>query len=753
MTMTGDGRAKQNAEFGRLLSGAINSIATYEGKTAPIVEQDLGQQIGLTVASIQRYKSGKLPPEPRTIRIFAEAAIKRGYLNRNWLTRFLHAAAYPNPNDLIRELVPATQSESASARVLHNLPAPTYSHFVMREQPLRELMEALQQRAAVVVLSSFGGMGKTSLAREIAARCLAGNQDLPAFDGAVWVSDAERPGYTTLNAVLDEIAYTLGYAGYASYPQEEKRREVEQLLRRQRVLVVIDNFETVTDTTLLKWLIKLPEPSKALITTREYRREYRQGTWTIELRGMSESECAEFIRHRAQVLRLDRLMTGHDDFAPLLEVTGGNPKAIDMALGCLKYERRTLTEVVDDLYSARGDLFNDLFQRSWALLDEAARRVLLAATFFAASVNADALSVTADVRGLTFARALERLGDLAFLEVLQTDLSHDPTYSLHPLVRAFAASELSRDSAFEASARERWAHWYVDLASQVGYCRNDLARLELLDPERIMLHTVADWMIQHQRNAELIQFANGIAFYCYVRGLQNQDPPINLAAARAAQALNRSADEVRWLAHHIQRLARAGDLTNAQSHLARIQTLAAQHAHSGEPAEYYHHSLATYYLAQDDADKAEREWRTLLADPAINRSTRLITIKWIATCMRQKRQLSGAQELLEHALQGITADDNQRALISLQLELTRVYLEADHMDDAAAMLASASARVESGTVERHQPDVHLLQGYLLTRSGKPNEARHAFSLAADGFLRLGYRREADEARMALSALV
>ena len=31
--------------FGRLLSGAINSIATYEGKTAPIVEEELGELV------------------------------------------------------------------------------------------------------------------------------------------------------------------------------------------------------------------------------------------------------------------------------------------------------------------------------------------------------------------------------------------------------------------------------------------------------------------------------------------------------------------------------------------------------------------------------------------------------------------------------------------------------------------------------------------------------------------------------------
>ncbi|NTU81389.1 MAG: hypothetical protein HGA45_18755 [Chloroflexales bacterium] len=73
---------------------------------------------------------------------------------------------------------------------------------------------------------------------------------------------------TNLSTVLDEIARTLDYPGFAQFEHEEKRREVEQLLRRQRVLLVVDNFETVTDGALLTWLLRLPEPSKALMTLR-----------------------------------------------------------------------------------------------------------------------------------------------------------------------------------------------------------------------------------------------------------------------------------------------------------------------------------------------------------------------------------------------------------------------------------------------------------------------------------------------------
>ena len=96
-----------NADFfGRLLSGAIKSIAAYEGKTEPIIEEELGSQLHLAGKTIQRYKAGHLPPEVRTVGILAEAAVQRGYLGREWLQRFLHTTRYPFADQLLDRLCP-----------------------------------------------------------------------------------------------------------------------------------------------------------------------------------------------------------------------------------------------------------------------------------------------------------------------------------------------------------------------------------------------------------------------------------------------------------------------------------------------------------------------------------------------------------------------------------------------------------------------------------------------------------------------
>ncbi len=59
--------SNRNEIFGRLLKGAINSVATYEGKTAVNYRRELAAKVNLAGSAIQRYKAGYLPPEARTI--------------------------------------------------------------------------------------------------------------------------------------------------------------------------------------------------------------------------------------------------------------------------------------------------------------------------------------------------------------------------------------------------------------------------------------------------------------------------------------------------------------------------------------------------------------------------------------------------------------------------------------------------------------------------------------------------------------
>jgi hypothetical protein len=107
---------RRSETFGRLLKAGISSIANCEGKTAPVVEDELGQQIGVAGHTIQRYKAGHMPPDMRTVQILAEACVQRGLLGRVWLERFLHTAQYPSAKHLLDRLCPVASIRKGPPR-------------------------------------------------------------------------------------------------------------------------------------------------------------------------------------------------------------------------------------------------------------------------------------------------------------------------------------------------------------------------------------------------------------------------------------------------------------------------------------------------------------------------------------------------------------------------------------------------------------------------------------------------------------
>ncbi len=700
-----------------------------------------------------------MPPDATSIKLLAEAAVRRGFLGREWLQRFLHAARYPFADKLLDALCPAPQVRPRPPRVYENLPAPTYSQFVMREQAFAEVSDGLGKRSAAVLIVGMGGNGKTSLAREVAAHCLRDDGETQQFDAVVWVSDKDRPGTTNLTTVLDEVARTLDYPGFTQFDHDEKRREVEQLLRRQRVLLVVDNFETITDGALLTWLLNLPEPSKALITTREYRREFRRSSWPVELRGMREEEVRTLIDQRLRQLRIAKLVGRLEKLEPLITATGGNPKAIEITLGLLKYERRPLQDLVDDLYAARGDLFDDLFSRAWALLDEAARRVLLVATFFPTSASGDALRATADVQGFAFDRAVERLADLALLDVQQADLSSPPRYALHPLVRAFAGARLAEQPTKEDDSRSRWLAWVINLSATVGDSWLDLPRLATLDSECETIHAAARWAFDRQCYAPALEIVLGASYYYYARGLWEQKADLDQIHFESAHALGNTSEEVRGLAYYVQMLSKQDQREQAIPYIARLRAVAEMIVLHEDVFYFMHNAIASYWIADSDLDAAWKEWQKSLVyarkrNPETygTSHTYIANLSWIGFYHLWTGHLAEAQHLLLEVLEYAQHSASQRVVNFVQQNLARIHIELNQRDEAERYLTVCAQQAYIHQDREAMASIQRAYARLHTLRGDIPAARASLAEAIDRFERLGMRRELAEARQTLADL-
>ena len=283
------------------------------------------------------------------------------------------------------------------------------------------------------------------MALEVAYDCLRVSQEqgkssnIAQFKGYVWTTAKDRD--LSLDTLLDRIAYTLEYPGITQQSFPDKKLSVERLFRAASYLLVVDNFETIKDNDLVEFVRTLPAPSKVLITTREQNLHW---AYVISLRGLDEAEAITLIRNEGRRLDLEYIEKAEEqNLKRLHQATGGAPLAIRWTIGQIRQTGQSLDAVIESLQKGRGNLFEDIFSRSWSLLPKKAQQVLLVMPFFVVPAERDAIESASGVANVDLDEAL---GQTVVMWLIETSDDHTLSYrrySIHPLTRSFAMSYLA----------------------------------------------------------------------------------------------------------------------------------------------------------------------------------------------------------------------------------------------------------------------------------------------------------------------
>lgn len=763
---------RRSESFGRLLKAGTAAIAYIEGKTQPTVEADLGTLIGVAGVTLQRYKAGHLPPDPESIETLAEACVKRGLMGRMWLERFVETARLSSANAraCLGRLFPDAP-RSRDPVVQPNVPPPTYSRFVMRHRAYSALMDGLHSRLPVTMLISLGGMGKTSLAHVAAEGCLQVKADALYFHAVVWVSDKDSPGTTNLSTMLNQIARVLDYPGLLARSFIERQREIEVLLRRQAVLLVVDNAETITDQALLDWLLHIPHPSKALVTSR-FQLFNPDQVYLVELEPMSRSEAYALITEWLPRSKLRHVADALEHCLAISDLVGGNPKALELALGLLQHQ--SWERVVVLLKHAQHELFDDLFTCAWSTLDRTSQHVIASITLFPVSVSAAALAYCVDLPVSVLERCIQSLVSLSLVDSTRVDLHTEPRYSAHPLVRAYVQARFGEASPEYMHLRERWMQWCIETAATVGFCWDDLERLEILDSEHDTIQAAIVWAAEHERHAEVLVLVEGIRYYYNVRGLWGEEQLYNHERrATSASAIGDPDQAILALAHLVETLSKQGQL-DAAAHImeqlieqggrsfeAYIETqksmpVAASNdvwtSHDDAMFEYGH-ALALYARAHEKIAEAEQIWHQLLIPTArVGGQKYVVTRRWLATALLRRGEIAAARELFLAALNDAQMINDMRSVSGNLLKLAHIDLLEGNVNTAEDRLQQCREIAVRYHDRRRLAEYHTLIAKVATKHGETKAATSDLLIALDLFERLGMQREASDARTTLQEL-
>ena len=329
-----------------------------------------------------------------------------------------------------------------------NLRAATTS-FIGRESEVAELRAAVKAHR-LVTLTGVGGVGKTRLALEVAARLA------DEFPDGVWVF--ELAAVTDPAAVPDAVAAVLGIT---QQPGKTVSESVAAALEGRVRLLVIDNCEHVLDAAadLIEAILAQSATVRVVATSREGLGIAQEQVWpvpSLDIGAGTDSAAVSLFVERAQGIAPSFAMVNGDESAAIVEICqrlDGIPLAIELAAS--RMVSMTASEVRDRLdqrfrllVGARRGLERHHTLRhavawSYDLLDDTEKLVLDCCSVFAGGFDLQSACAVAGSDDLDEYAILEVLDALVRKSLLVTDRSSGRTrFSMLETIRQFAEEQL-----------------------------------------------------------------------------------------------------------------------------------------------------------------------------------------------------------------------------------------------------------------------------------------------------------------------
>ncbi|MEG1009379.1 MAG: NB-ARC domain-containing protein [Clostridia bacterium] len=205
-------------------------------------------------------------------------------------------------------------------KILQNLPLTEFDDtgFLGRKEDRKKITDLIISNTRVISIIGEGGIGKTALAQrclyDILELCESQPEDSRIFDMILWVS-LKTNRLTQSGAVNIKNAITnssdmfkdiyknlaMDYDGSL----DDVLKEILEYLETFKILLCIDNLETISSSEVRNFLSQIPNNSKVIITT-------RMGLGEIEYRfkldKLNDKDSIELLRHMAKLLNISSLL-------------------------------------------------------------------------------------------------------------------------------------------------------------------------------------------------------------------------------------------------------------------------------------------------------------------------------------------------------------------------------------------------------------------------------------------------------------
>ena len=487
-----------------------------------------GGQVLLSSASAELVR-GQLPGDV-TLRDMGEHRLK-GLVNPERLWQLVAPG-------LVAEFPPLLSLN----KIPNNLPAQPTT-LIGREAELSEILQRMNSEGVrLLTLTGPGGIGKTRTSLQAAAELIDRFEDGVYFVDLAPIRDPE--------SVPSAIAQTIGLRGTSDRPLFD---ELKGQLREKTMLLLLDNFEQVTDAAarVVELLRDCPK-LKLLATSREalhVRGEYvfplsplalpEPDLKKLPLEQLTRYEAVRLFIERAQEMKPDFQVTAENALvvAEICARVDGLPLAIELAAAWIRlFSPQALLERLGSRLKllrggardlpARQQTLRDAIEWSYALLNNGEQRLFELLSVFSSGCSFEAVEAMAsgiehlDDSGVDIFEGLASLVDKSLIRQVDQKTGGSRLVMLET-IREYAGERLAGDPAFHAAARRGQATYFAEFTQRqwerlTGSGRE--AALEELSSDLENVRTAWHYWVDKKDLEQLGKFVDSLWLLFDVRG-------------------------------------------------------------------------------------------------------------------------------------------------------------------------------------------------------------------------------------------
>lgn len=378
-------------------------------------------------------------------------------------TRYLPADDYLAPVEALpKSITSGKLGLDVQGNVWTNLPqAPC--NYICREEIEKEIISIIyDNRNPVITLHGRGGIGKTSTLLNVLHKL---SETESSFESYLWFSARDLDLFESgpkivAPEVLDKRQIVEYYISlmkpdykFKNYSEKEQYFITNlQSSEQNAQLFIFDNFETMKNPLeVYNWLnIHIRLPNKIIITTRF--RTFK-GDYPIEIKGMTKEQTFNLIDSQCKLLGLIKYINIDNKESIFIE-SDGHPYIIKMLLNGYS-KTKCITDITRKI-SSRNDVLEALFERTFLLLSEAAKKVYITLALWRSPVSEIALiSVleSSNYDGLDVDDAISELVNFSFIERTEGKQSPDAILRMPKASYHFAQGKI-KTSQYLYEAKE-----------------------------------------------------------------------------------------------------------------------------------------------------------------------------------------------------------------------------------------------------------------------------------------------------------